>query len=328
MGHFAKRVNFCLIIVMVIIAGLFGYLLGIKSHTISLFDHEHVIVPDETAPNVTVAPFVDVNKEQNLKMDVAVVETAYFVKIPQEKLGVNSDYQLAYSGVTNVSIDVDGKTYHLENAIQDGVISLDEITAYARMDAQMGYCKEKTLTNHSLTYFIYRYPKFDLRFVYDIYKTPDGKEHLIKQLYICDNAYNLETFYPDIDREDWGLTFEVVDSTSTSLTVNCTQSGGQQIGELKADRYWIYALDNEGNLVDIEHSDIIHTTNQWQSKPTLSRDTTTQFTIEWTDFFGELSKGNYALSLSIIDVFDKTAVHPLMEDFQGRLTYRIDFTIS
>lgn len=292
---------------------------------------EPTTVPVETV-SVETAPFLpleaNIEGEQNLRIDVVVKKDHQFTCIPKDELGGNYDYELTYLDVTNVSIEVDGKTYYLEDAIRDGVISVEEIFAYARMDARMGYCREEWETFHSLTYFIYRYPKFDLRLTYDVYKTPDGKEHLINQLYICENVYNLSTVYPDIDREDWGLTFEAVEATSTSLTINCTQSGGQQLGDLTADQYWIYTRDSEGNHEVLQHLDDFQGFDQWQPKSPILKDTTTKITLDWTNFYGELPKGNYAMHLTINDEFDSTKIHSLMEDYQDRLGYWIDFTIS
>lgn len=289
---------------------------------------EETTAVTETMPKVTLPPEVNVEDQRKLRMDVVLDEDTHFINIPQDELGGNFDNDLTYMGITNVSIEVDGVKYHLEDAIRDGVISVEEIFAYARMDARMGYCREQTKTFHSLTYFIYRYPKFDLRLTYDILKTPDGKEHLMNQLYVCDNAYNLMTTYNDIDREDWGLTFEVVETTSTSLIIDCTQSGGQQIGDLIADHYWIYTLDSEGNQGEIQHLDNIHDFDQWQPKPSILKDTTTRITLDWTNIYGKLPKGNYAMHLSINDEFDPANVHPLMENFQDSLAYWIEFTIS
>lgn len=288
---------------------------------------EPTTVPVETSPQVTQAPAVNVEDERNLRMNVEVDHAAH-ADFPPEELGGNADGVLGYVRVTNVSIEVDGNTYHLEDAVRDGIISIEEIEAYARMDARMGYCKEEWRTYHSLTHFIYRYPEFDLRLTHDIYKTPDGQEHLINEFYVCENADHFATRYSEIDQEDWGLTFEDVGSTSTSLTVDCTQSGGQQIGQLRANHYWIDGVDENGNCVELEHSEKIHEVEQWPSKPRIARNTTTRLTIDWTEFFGELPQGSYVMGLSVLDEYDPAEIHPLMEDFQANLLYHIEFTIS
>lgn len=283
--------------------------------------------PEATAPKATQPPEVDVKDQRMLRMDAVVDKDAQFTTIPREELGGNYDDDLCYLNVTNVSIDVDGEKYHLEDAIRDGVISVEEITAYARMDARMGYCTERTETYHSLTYFIYHYPEFDLRLTHDILKSPDGQEHLVNEFYVCANAHELFTTYHDLGREDWGLSFEVVEATSTSLTFDCIQSGGQQIGELKPRGYWIYTVDGEGNLGELDHSDDSSVTDLSGKLPVLTRDDTTRITIKWKDFYGNLPKGNYVLDLGIRDEFDQADVHPLMEDFQTGLWYRIEFTV-
>lgn len=284
-------------------------------------------IPTETILKATASPTVIIEDNRNLRMNVVENKGSQGVYFSPEELGGNFENHLVYVEISSASIEVDGTSYYLQDAIRDGVISAEEIFAYARMDARMGYCKEEWRTYHSLTHFIYRYPKFDLRIAYDIYKTPDGKEHLINELYVCENAYRFATRYRDIDREDWGLSFEVVDTTPTTVTVDCTQSGGQQLGTLVTDTYWIYTLDDEGKTGEIRHFDNITSNDQWHSAFSIPRGTT-RITLDWTNIYGELPKGDYTMHLSVNDEFDPANVHPLMEDFQNRLDYWIAFTIS
>lgn len=281
-------------------------------------------------------PVVNLNDERRLKIDVEVDDQAQFTNIPPERLGKYSDYHFSYLNVSNVSIQENGQTLHLEDAIYNGIISVEEIFAYARIDARNGFCTEKAITSHGLTHFIYRYPKFDLRLTYDIYVTPDRKEHLIKELHICKNAYQLTTLYSDIDREDWGLTFEPVEANSTSLTIDCTQSGGQQLGELTVDHYWIYLQSDEGDMFDNKGHAILNPPgfsnpdhgDHFGPKPDIPRDATTRFTLNWSELYGELPGGRYSMHLSVRDDYDKSQVHPLMQNFQDNMDYWIEFSIS
>ena len=90
---------------------------------------------------------------------------------------------------------------------------------------------------------------YDLRLTYDVFNSPNGKSYPISQMLLFRTAENYiiipscqfvdpETG-PFLNREDWGLTFELSNVTSHGATVTCTQSGGQQIGQLKINGYYI-----------------------------------------------------------------------------------------
>lgn len=268
---------------------------------------------------------------RRLRIDLEVDENAPYAEFTPEDLGGKAEMPLTYNGVTNVSVEVEGEVMHLEDAIREGKITLEEILAYARIDHRNGLCQERTQTSHSLTTFIYRYPKFDLRVVYDIYKSPDGKEHLIKDMDICDNAYEIYTAYSDDDgnslsREDWGLALEPVSATHTSVTLRCTQAGGQQIGDLVTDIYWLDTPDGESlpRRPELGESASV---DQYP-KITIPRDAVTEITIDWTDIYGEILSGTYTLDLHLKDVFEPDQVHPLMEDYTDSQHYQVAFTIQ
>ena len=70
---------------------------------------------------------------------------------------------MTYVGLTDVCVEaVQGKKA-LEMAIQDGDISVEEIFAYARLDARNGFCTEHKNSKHGLTHFIYVYPEYKYR---------------------------------------------------------------------------------------------------------------------------------------------------------------------
>lgn len=284
----------------------------------------------ETVPTPTEAAAVNLEDDRRLRIDLEVDEDAPYAEFTPEDLGGNVEMPLTYNDVTNVSIEVGGEVLHLEDAIRDGKITVEELLAYARIDHRNGLCQERTKTSHSLTTFIYRYPKFDLRVVYDIYKSPDGKEHLIKDVDICDNAYDIVTVYSDDDgtplsQEDWGLTIEPVSATHTSVTLRCTQAGGQQIGDLVTDIYWLDTPEGESlpRRPELGQANV----DQYP-KITIPRDTVSEITIDWTDIYGEILSGTYTFDLHLRDVFDPGQVHPLMDDYTDHQHYQVSFTIK
>ena len=270
-------------------------------------------------------PKVTVSDSRLLRIDLTVDEDAQFTNIMPESLGGNFDNKITYLDVRNVSIEVDGTSYHLEDAIREGYISVEEIFAYARIDARNGFCKEDTRTHNGLTHFVYRYPQFDLQITYDVYVTPDGKEHLINELYVCKNAYNLSTSYKPLDLEDWGVHFSALEATPNALTLECKQSGGQQVGDLVIEYYYI---ENSETGIAVSQLKRITNTESYQPKSAIPRNATSVITIDWTDIYGDLPEGSYLMRLRIVDKFTPEQVHPLMQDFYDLQGYDIPFIIQ
>lgn len=247
-----------------------------------------------------------------------------WVTIPADQLGGNFPEDITYKNVSNVTIEVDGTVYPLEEAIRDGLITVEEIFAYARIDARNGLCQEHHSTRNGLTYFIYSYPWCDIRLSYDVYETPDGQQHLISYFGISDSSGTIYSVHQDeegnvIDREDWGLTFTAVSATPTTLTYQCQHSGGQQIGTLSAYSYCIFT-DSMSSLDQLKDS-------QSSAEAPLAMNGTCENTIDWTGVYGELPAGNYILRLGVKDFYDEEQMHPLMKNFYDHQYYDFPFTI-
>lgn len=277
------------------------------------------------------AASVDLEDERTLRLDMEVSEDAYTEFTPDQLSG-NIDGTLTYVDVTNVSIAVDGSVLHLEDAIRDGRISLEELVASARIDARHGFCEEKTKTKHSLTIFLYQYPEFDLRVIYDVYKSPDGTEHLLKDFDVCADANTYVSIFTDdagnrLDQEDWGLAIEVVACSPCSITLWCTQSGGQQIGQLVADFFY---LDHAGPHTEESAVPLLEgvvSTEQFHPKPIIQRNATSEITLDWTNLYGTLAPGDYVMTLKVTDKYDPADVHPLMENFVDTESFLLEFTV-
>lgn len=126
---------------------------------------------------------------------------------------------------------------------------------------------------------------------------------------------NGEIIYP---KPDWGITVSAEDVTPTGLMLNITQSGENIpetliIGpefylEVQTDTGWEVMKAKDGSNV------WIFTTNY------LPADETTEFEIDWTNIYGELTPGTYRICKSVWD-------HLPTEDGQS-YTYTIEFTIK
>lgn len=288
---------------------------------ILLYDHSDIESTKESDPSVTAtAP------ERRLLLN-AEQHSVGWVTIPADQLGGNFPEDITYQNVSNVTIEVDGTVYPLEEAIRDGHITVEEIFAYARIDARNGICRERHTTRNGLTYFIYSYPWYDIRLSYDVYETPDAQQHLISYFGIYNSSGTIYSVHHDdegnvIDREDWGLTFTAVSATPTTLTYQCQQAGGQQIGALFASFYTVFAEDMS-YVVPIKE---IISPEEFQETALTMNGTCTN-TIDWSEFYGKLPSGNYILRLQVSDVYDESQVHPLMKNFYDHQYYDFPFTI-
>ncbi len=90
---------------------------------------------------------------------------------------LNGNYEgnLYYTFLEEVNIEINGKRYPLEEAIQNGYITVEQLVALAQADAREGLCRETSLTENGLTQFTYIYQdNFKLESINDILETPDA----------------------------------------------------------------------------------------------------------------------------------------------------------
>ena len=270
---------------------------------------------------------------QTLNMKVCVDSEA-LSSFHSEETGGNFPYGVKYHRTNDVTIDLNGVNMKLEDALHDNLITEEDIFYYARKDAKNGFCEQTVESNHGVSHFTFAYPEFNLRLIYDVFEAPDGEQHLISDMsiyipYIDHIGYTLGAYTdfrdPEtgvyLNREDWGLEFEVIEASSTGISLTCTQSGGQQIGALFIDGY-----EPGSEMFIVERLD----GNPYVGEYTLDiqMEGSTEISIDWNDVYGELPGGEYQLNLHIFDKFTEDQVHPLMDDFHDWQVYTVPFTIS
>lgn len=247
-------------------------------------------------------------------------------RISSEDLGRYLERGILYEGVTNVTIDIDGTSMNLETAIRDGFITPAQLFAYPRLDAENGFCTESTRVGKTgLTAFIYTYPDAELWIVYDVWATPDGQQHLIQDFRIfrpggskseSPGGYLDLEAHTRLDREDWGITLEIVKISPTSVMLNCTQSSGQQIGQLHVYTYSIRGDNGSiGEPIMVDYN------------TDLQMNGTTELLLDWSSLYGALPSGEYRLIIALQDVYDYDQIHPLMINYTDYQDYEITFTI-
>lgn len=258
-----------------------------------------------------------------------------FITIGQEELGGNYYDDITYHKLSNVTIEIDGVVVKLEEAVRDGLITIEEVTAYAQIDARNGICQETCTSENGLSRFVYTYADFEVEITHDIYETPDGKQHLIRDIdfFQPNGSRHVSHTYIDdaspygysLDREDWGIEFEITEANASSLTLAYTQSGGQQIGELSLQYYMIFSED--GPLEELNTAD---STPMLERPPVaeIQMDSSAQIMINWEALYGELPPGEYSLFLYIYDIYDESQLHPLMQNFTDRQRYTVVFTVE
>lgn len=266
---------------------------------------------------------------QYLPIRVIVNDEAAPVYISTQELGQNFCDGLFYHDIEEVTVELDGKSIPLQQALMENIITEADIFYYAQLDARSGLCIESFESYHGVTQFTYRYPEFSFLIVRDIYETPDGAQHLISSMTIYQEkpgeikgpyqySWNLDT-NEMYDREDWGLVLEIKELSPTGVTVQCTQSGGQQIGDLNVT--FFYLLDQNGFISRNPESG-----SQQQAIP-IQMEGTSTLVFDWTTLYGALSSGSYEILLDIEDQFDQSQVHPLMVDYHQRQQYSLSFTL-
>ena len=249
-------------------------------------------------------------------------------KFTSDELDGNFTNDLRYYNVTDVCIAINSSTMPLEDALKEGFITEEEIFCFARMDAANGFCNEEMQSVNGLTHFTYSYPEYNLRMIYDIYETPDGQQHLICDMAIYSKSMILGA-YTDflnedtgeyLDQEDWGLTLEVTDVSPSGLTLVCTQTEGQQIGQLNIYQYSLHSGAEAVKRLD--------------EQPTLSicdlslkMGAQSEFSIDWTENYRALPSGEYEISLFLQDIYEESDVHPLMKNYYDKQIYQVSFVI-
>ena len=103
--------------------------------------------------------------------------------------------------------------------------------------------------------------------------------------------------------------------TPTGITLKCTQSGGQQVGQLQTRYYDLTSVDEQKSLTYGENA------------VEIAENGDTLYTLDWSDACGALPSGTYQISIEFRDVYDESQIHPLIRKFHNSQYYGLDFEI-
>lgn len=258
----------------------------------------------------------------------ATIDQGACATLSAEDLGGNYDGDIQCSRLKEVAVTLDGKSWPLAQAIGDGRITVEELIAYARIDARNGVCGEVKKTKNGLTYFVYCYPDYYVYTAYDVYETPTKGDVLVSEFGLMAPG-DIPSFLATdengdpVDLEDWGLTLEVTEVSGETLILRIHQSGGQQLGSLLVEYDTLYRVEETSETrVDAKEE----TMRYWNAG--IEENGTTELTVDLAAEYGELPAGNYRMTLMVKDDFDKENVHPLMRDYYDRQTYVVEFTVE
>lgn len=236
-------------------------------------------------------------------------------------------WDFTYWQVTDLAIRLGEETLPLETALEQGRITLEELDAFAKIDAAQGRCQMRHDTHLGLTQFLYRYPEYDLRITQDVYETPDGKQHLMRIFGVYAPGMDISTTYQDdetglpLDLEDWGLDFAVSDPTATGLTLTVQQSGGQQMGNLMVESYMLFNTDYKPVAILDDSCYLLDPPLPIQSQGQST------LTLDWSGLHGPVAPGAYRLKVRIQDQYDPASVPPLTRNYHDSQSYWLDVTI-
>lgn len=304
-----------LVIAAVLFSGFLGYRMGKPAES-----PEQEVLPEHSDKKLNISVVWDIDSPN--------------IIFTPEDLNNNYTEDITYYGLSEVNIEIAGTTYPLEDAIRNGFVTVEEIIAWARTDTRNGVCKETYESEMGLNRFTYHYPTYKLEYIYDIYELPDGSQEKLEDFNIVANAknYDVSHSFPGLFEydehgrlhkkgyEDWGISFEVVDASPTTLTMRCTQSGGMQLGNLVTEYFYMGQTEAYYKGLNLEYAEV-------RPEQALQMGGTTELVLDWSEAYGELPSDTYFIALYIEDIYDESEVHPLMKNYADRQLYYIDFTI-
>ena len=253
-----------------------------------------------------------------LQISVIPAEDAYTGETIRQG---SSEVNFSCIGLTDAVIGLDETAIDFESALREGKISLAELSFLAQSDALSGFCTERWESKNGLARFCYSYPAFDLWIIHDIYETPDGQQHLVQNITLCEPGSDISFVYNELDQEDWGVEFSVVEASPSEITLSYTQSGGQLFGQLMTCGYEISRLNHMESIAHLDNAPL-------QAQMPISMNSQGTLVLNIETYFGALPAGQYGMYLYLQDTYSEKDIPPLTRNFHDIQCYWIDFTIS
>lgn len=215
-------------------------------------------------------------------------------------------YEIAYDGVTSVTLTIGGESLDLKEAVQAGKITPERLVYQAELDTAAGTCAMKLRSDGKLTLRIYTYPGYTMGVMHDLYVTHQGTKYLYQYLVFGPENADFTIPTPMVlddgalikaDREDWGISLTAKNVTAQGITLQCAQNGVHTDGDLyvgniftiyrkNGDSWDLVAQDWDANLTEeavVERNWGIPTGGE------------AVYTVSWEESHGTLESGVYNL---------------------------------
>lgn len=267
--------------------------------------------------------------------DAAMEAPPYMANRPYLQFSIEDNYQvispakvdnqysgkIVYDGVSNVCVTIDGEAIPLEQAVKEQKCSVEELIAYAQVDARLGLCTEGECTYNGLTKFTYTYPDYMLITIHDVYETPSGTNYTINYFTVTTPQELIPASYAPTDKtgqymdlEDWGITFTPTEITEKGILIETTQQGGQNFGDLYLTDFY---------LVSEPDREYLGETLVILSIP-VTMDGTGTIQLDWPQ---TMPAGDYTLVVRLEEIYNRDEMPSLMRNYHDTQQYLIPITI-
>ena len=256
-----------------------------------------------------------------LQLTVAPAADAYTI-VRDSEIRKSFNSGVCFQGVKNVTICLDGEVLPLEDAIRQERVTPELIRYDCGTDVKNGFCVRQQTSYHGLNNETFHYPDYSLLLVDDLLEAPDGAQYPVTYLAVYNHLgeTSIVADYMDPDtqqsatREDWGVTFSAEVSGDT-IHLRCTQKANMEVGVLKILDCTV--LDEDGQPIRLPSGSIqLDIGDGYELEP----NATTEITISLDN---ALPEGSRCLSLGILDCFDSSELHPLIEKYHTYQVYQV-----
>lgn len=136
------------------------------------------------------------------------------------------------------------------------------------------------------------------------YKKSELCNATLKWLELSEKDRMLSSYFPPefmIFEETWGVTLTVEDITSTSVTIKCTQSGGNPTGELQTGSWYILETwTKEKGWIQMPY--IIEGEIGWTAEAwIIPMNDTCEWEVDWEWLYGIVPSGKYRIGKSVMN---------------------------
>lgn len=114
----------------------------------------------------------------------------------------------------------------------------------------------------------------------------------------AENSYGISNYSSSDIINEFGIELYATNITSTGLTLVCTQVGGNVEGELQTGSLYTIEKNVEGTWKEVKLQENLYWVDEILK---VNEGESTEWNIDWTPTYGNLSAGEYRISKKFID---------------------------